>query len=182
MIIKLIWFLVYGARRLLLFSATIALLVLPILAKAETNSPDCLSQDLPAKEVFSLSINMTFSGKIEFYLCNEQDSDKSFLLSRKQVNQNTFSTIKTLLTKKQQKDISALYRQALKFNIMHDERALTLDGSTWCLKKYRGYLNFTACFWSPKEDMQIRKTTGLISLGKSLLVISGLDKEFNDLY
>lgn len=163
-------------------AVAVSILTFPSFARAVPNLPGCLSDDAPGREVFSLSINMTFSGHIEFYLCNERESGRSFLLSQNYVNDNEYKTRRTPLTKKQQQNIKVIYRKALKFNIMHDERALALDGSTWCLQKNRGYLNLKACFWSPKEDMYIRKTNDLYSLGKLLVNISGYEKELGDLY
>lgn len=169
-------------NRLFLSAATILILAFPSVARAGPNLPGCPSDDTPAREVFSLSINMTFSGHIDFYLCSERESGRSFLLSHKHVNDNNYATRRIPLTEKQQQNIKVIYRRALKFDIMHDERALTIDGSTWCLQKNRGYLNLKACFWSPKEDMHIRKTSDLYSLGKLLVNISGFEKEFSDLY
>jgi hypothetical protein len=169
------------AKLLIQAAASIITLILPLSATAAPNFPICHSAQLSAREVFSLAINMTFTGKVAFSLCEERGSDNLFLLSENQVGDTALKSAKTALTAKQYKEIKALFDKALKFDIQQDERAITIDGSTWCLQKFRGYLNLDACFWSPKDDMKKRKTEGLFSLGKALVKISGLDREFPDL-
>ncbi len=167
--------------KLLIQAAAIIAQILPSSATAAPSFPVCHSAQLPAREVYSLAINMTFKGKVAFSLCEERESDNLFLLSQNQSGDTALKSHKTALTAKQYKEIKSLFNKALKFNIQHDERALTIDGSKWCLQKFRGFLNLDACFWSPKDDMRKRKTEGLFSLGKALVKISELDKEFPDL-
>lgn len=170
------------AKLLIQAAAAIITLILQLSATAAPSFPVCHSEQLPAREVFSLAINMTFTGKVAFSLCEERGSDNLFLLSQNQVGDRELKSHKTALTIKQRKEIEALFNRALRINIQHDERALTIDGSNWCLQKFRGFLNLNACLWSPKDDMQKRKTEGLISLGKALVKISGLENEFPDLH
>ena len=135
--------------------------------------------------VFSLEISTSFHGQVTFSLCESQESKtlrvKTLNIVYEENNKKSVMTEVTEikdLTDESFDKIVAMYEEALAFNTLDNPNGL--DGSTWCIKTYRGMNDLKACFWTPGSNTESRGLSGLYSLGEYLWDVANLknNKQF----
>ena len=129
--------------------------------------------------LFLLEISTSFHGEVTFSVCESQESK---ILRVKTINvvyedddkKSVMTEVTEIkdLTDESFNKIVAMYEEALAFNTL--DNANGLDGSTWCIKTYRGLNDLKACFWTPGSNRESRGLSGLYSLGEHLWDVANL--------
>jgi hypothetical protein len=158
----------------------IFLLLSGIPAYAHAKDDVCGFRSRTTGTVFSMSISRSMSFRntpVEFKLCERKEPSQSFIL----INSYPTRSSKTSVTRQVRVDettfvnLVSLYEKALEYDVRDD--ALGNDGSGWCLETTRGFTYSKACFWSPEYNTEERHLTGMLTLGRTLWHLAGMDAD-----
>jgi hypothetical protein len=147
------------------------------LALAEDLQNECGERRPQGGTIFTLVISqyLSYEPKVEFTLCSRDVPPERFVVVKRQGSGESkdWKRKRIPLDQAEYKQLFSLYDQALSYDVRVE--AMGSDGSTWCIETTRGFTYSKACFWTPSYDSRKRSLTGLVSLGRELWRISGLD-------